>query len=318
MVDIVRSQTTTKVVRIDPTSGVSGRMRETRGDRIFNVFNYSILVILFLIVAYPLIYVISASFSDADQVVMGNVWLYPVEPTLDGYKAVFKHKMVWTGYANSFFYMIVGTAVNVSLTVMAAYPLSRKDYVGRKLIMFMFVFTMMFNGGLIPTYLLVKSLGLLDTRAAMILPTAIGAWNVIITRTFLQSNIPDSMLEAAQMDGCSDFRFVAQVVLPLSGPIIAVITLFYAVHHWNQYFQALIYLRNQDLYPLQIVLRDILVRNQVNMEMMDDIETYIRREAIAELLKYSLIVFASVPVLVMYPFVQRYFVRGIMIGSIKG
>jgi len=293
-------------------------MRETRGDRIFNVFNYSILVILFLIVAYPLIYVISASFSDADQVVMGNVWLYPVEPTLDGYKAVFKHKMVWTGYANSFFYMIVGTAVNVSLTVMAAYPLSRKDYVGRKLIMFMFVFTMMFNGGLIPTYLLVKSLGLLDTRAAMILPTAIGAWNVIITRTFLQSNIPDSMLEAAQMDGCSDFRFVAQVVLPLSGPIIAVITLFYAVHHWNQYFQALIYLRNQDLYPLQIVLRDILVRNQVNMEMMDDIETYIRREAIAELLKYSLIVFASVPVLVMYPFVQRYFVRGIMIGSIKG
>jgi multiple sugar transport system permease protein/putative aldouronate transport system permease protein len=215
--------------------------------------------------------------------------------------------------------MTAGTAVNVTLTLMAAYALSRKDFVDRNLFMALFVFTMMFNGGIIPTYLLVRGLGLIDTRAAMILPLAIGAWHVIIARTFFATTIPHELLEASRMDGCSDLRFLWSVVLPLSGPIIAVITLFYAVQHWNQFFQALLYLRDQGKYPLQLVLRDILVENAVEANMTGtDVEGLIERQHRRELLKYSLIVVASVPLLLLYPFIQRYFVQGIMIGSIKG
>ncbi|TVY03962.1 carbohydrate ABC transporter permease [Paenibacillus cremeus] len=293
-------------------------IREAAGDRIFNVVNYVILSLFFLTVLYPLVYIVSASFSSSDAVISGKVWLWPVDPGLKGYKAVFEYKAIWTGFGNSLFYTVVGTVINVILTLIAAYPLSRKDFVFRNGIMFIFVFTIMFSGGIIPNYLLVKDLGLLDTRWAMILPSALSVFNVIITRTYFQTNIPHEMLEAAQVDGCTDWKFLSRIVLPLSGPIIAVITLFYAVGHWNSYFNALLYLKDRNLYPLQLVLRSILVQNQIDPSMVTNEEDLVARQGLADLLKYSLIVVATVPVLIIYPFVQKHFVKGVMIGSIKG
>src|SRR4051794_11238734 len=230
-------------------------VKEPVGDRIFNVVNYTILTLFFLIVLYPLVYIVSASFSSTDAVVSGKVWLWPVDPGLKGYKAVFEYKAIWAGFGNSLFYTIVGTIVNIVLTIIAAYPLSRKDFIGRNAIMFIFVFTIMFSGGIIPNYLLVKDLGLLDSRWAMILPSAISVFNVIIARTYFQQTIPHEMLEAAQVDGCTDWKFLMKMVIPVSGPIIAVLALFYAVGHWNSYFNALLYLKDRGLYPLQLVLR---------------------------------------------------------------
>lgn len=293
-------------------------VRETLGDRIFTFFTYFILSCAMIIVLYPLIYVVSASFSSANAVLSGKVWLWPVDFTLDGYTAVFRHEGVVTGYINTIFYTVVGTAINIVMTIMAAYPLARKDFYGRNIIMFIFAFTMFFNGGLIPTYLLVKDLGMINTRWAMIIPGALSVWNVIITRTYFQANIPDELLEAAKLDGCSDLTFIKSIVIPLSTPIIAVMTLFYAVGHWNEFFNALIYLNDPELYPLQLVLREILVQNEVKPNMILDPELRQRMDNLRELLKYSLIVVASVPVLIMYPFIQKYFVKGIMIGAIKG
>jgi putative aldouronate transport system permease protein len=293
-------------------------VKEARGDRIFSTVNYLVLFMFLITILYPLIYIFSSSFSSTDAVISGKVFLLPVEPNLDGYIAVFKHKLIWTGFFNSLFYTFVGTLINIIMTVLAAYPLSRKDLYGRNAYMFLFVFTMMFAGGLIPSYLLVKDLGILNTRWAMILPGALAIWNMIITRTYFQTTIPDELLEASQLDGCNDFQFLARVVVPLSGPILAVITLFYAVGHWNQFFNALLYLKDQQLYPLQLVLRDILIQNSVDASMLTDVEDAAKREGLRELLKYSLIVVATVPILVIYPFVQRYFVKGIMIGSLKG
>jgi multiple sugar transport system permease protein/putative aldouronate transport system permease protein len=214
--------------------------------------------------------------------------------------------------------MIVGTMINVTLTIMAAYPLSRRDFFGRNVFMFLVVFTMMFDGGLIPRYLLVKDLGFLDTRWALLIPGALGVWQVIITRTYFKTTIPEEMLEAAKIDGCNDFQFILKMVIPLSAPIIAVISLFYAVGHWNQFFNALIYLKNQELWPLQIVLNNILVQNEMSMDMLADITEMAARQGMQDLLKYSLIVVASAPVLAIYPFVQKHFVKGVMIGSLKG
>lgn len=297
---------------------MSPGVREAAGDRIFNIANYTILSLFFLIVLYPLVYIVSASFSSTEAVISGKVWLWPVDPGLKGYEAVFSNNAIWSGFANSIFYTVVGTVINVILTIIAAYPLSRKDFIGRNSIMFIFVFTIMFSGGLIPSYLLVKDLGMLDSRWAMILPSAINVFNVIIARTYFQTNIPNEMLEAAQVDGCSDWKFLTRIVLPLSGPIVAVISLFYAVSHWNSYFSALLYLKDRELYPLQLVLRSILIQNQIDPSMVMNEEDLVARQGLADLLKYSLIVVASVPVLIIYPFVQRHFVKGVMIGSVKG
>lgn len=290
----------------------------TKEDMIFNIVNYSILSVIFVLVFYPLIYVISSSFSSPSAVMSGKVILWPVEPTLDGYKAVFQSKQVWVGYINSIIYAIAGTAINLVLTIMAAYPLSRKDFRGRNVIMLLFVFTMFFNGGLIPTYLLVKQIGILNTRWAMLLPKAMMVWNVIIAKTYFQSSIPDELLEASQIDGCSNRRFILSILLPLSMPIIAVIALFCIVNIWNTYFDALLYLQNEKLYPLQIFLRNILIQNQTDNSMMTDIAGQERREQLEALLRYSLIIVASLPVLAIYPFVQKHFVKGVMIGAIKG
>lgn len=293
-------------------------IRDTGVDRAFNAFNYLILALLLVVVLYPLIYITSASISSAKAVTSGQVWLWPVNVTLEGYMAIFKHHLIITGFLNSLFYTTVGTGLNVVLTILAAYPLSRRDLFGRNVIMFLFVFTLLFSGGLIPTYLVVQDLGLLNTRWALILPTGLIVWNVIITRTYFQVTIPDELLEAAHLDGSNDFRFVWDVVLPLSAPIIAVNALFYAVGHWNQFFLALIYLTDQSLYPLQLVLREILVQNNIDASMVSDVEELIARQNLRELLKYSLIVVASLPLLLVYPFVQKHFVKGVLLGSLKG
>lgn len=293
-------------------------IKENTQDKIFNVVNTTILCLITFVIIYPLIFVVSNSLSSPSAVIAGKVWLWPVEPTLKGYIAVFEYKKIITGFSNSFFYTIVGTTLNVVITIMAAYSLSRRDMIGRTLIMMMFVFTLLFHAGLIPTYLVVRDLGMLDTRWAMIFPTAVAVWNVIIARTFFQVTISDELLEASQIDGCTDFNFFFRIVIPLSAPIIAVLALFYAVGHWNQYFWALIYLRNPDLHPLQLVLRDILIQNEIDESMMIDVEQLSQRDGLRQLLKYSLIVIASIPILIIYPFVQKHFVKGVMIGSLKG
>jgi putative aldouronate transport system permease protein len=292
-------------------------LKETRSDRIFNVCNYAVLAVFLLAVLYPLVYIFSASFSSAQAVSSGRVWLWPVELNLEGYKAIFEYKSIVSGFLNSVFYAVAGTLINVTLTLLAAYPLSRRDLFGRNWLMFFFTFTMLFSGGLIPTYLVVHDLGLLNTRWAIVLPGAMGVWNMIITRTYYQVTIPNELLEAARIDGCSDFQFFWRIVLPLSKPIIAVNLLFVAVGQWNQFFNALIYLTNESLFPLQLVLREILIQNTIDPTQMDAAEM-LRRQELRDLLKYCLIVIAMVPPLLAYPFVQKHFVKGIMIGSLKG
>jgi len=296
------------------------KYRETGADKAFTVGNTMILAILFLLVAYPLIYVVSASFSSATAIIQGRVVLWPVEPSLEGYKAVFSYDYVLTGYKNSAFYMVVGTSINLLMTVMLAYPLSRKKMIGKRVISLMIVFTMIFNAGLIPNYLLVKQLGLMDTRWVMIIPKALNVWNVMIAITYFRTTIPEELLEASQIDGCDDFGFILKVVLPLSKPILAVLTLFYAVEHWNSYFDAMIYIKSSALQPLQIVLRDILVANEISLDMISSIDpkSLAAKENLATLLKYSLIIVSSLPLMLLYPFIQKHFVKGIMVGSVKG
>jgi multiple sugar transport system permease protein/putative aldouronate transport system permease protein len=293
-------------------------IRDTHGDRIFNAVNFVVLSVYLLIILYPLVYIVSASFSSPAAVTSGLVRLWPVDPTTIAYETIFKDPAIVRGFLNSVFYAVAGTAVNVVLTLLAAYPLSRPDLRGRGWIMFFFFFTTLFSGGLIPTYLVVRDLGLLNTRWALILPAALSVWNVIITRTYFQATIPGELLDAARIDGASDFRFLRDVVLPLSGPIVAVNALFYAVGHWNAYFDALIYLNDESLYPLQLELRQILVQNQTNLQMTGDIQSMLARENLADLLKYALIVVSTVPLLLVYPFVQKHFVKGALIGSLKG
>ncbi|MCY4072847.1 MAG: carbohydrate ABC transporter permease [Chloroflexi bacterium] len=294
------------------------KVNESPVDRVFMMGNTVFLLVITVIVLLPLIFIVSASFSSAEAVIAGRVTLWPVDFSLLGYETIFEHKKVWNGFANSLFYTFFGTIFNVVMTIIAAYPLSRQDLVGRRVITIAFIFTMLFSGGLIPTYMVVRDLGLLNTRAAMILPTGIGVFNLLITITFFRTTIPPELIEAARIDGANDFRTFGSIILPLARPIIAVLALFYAVNtHWNTYFQALIYLKDQELFPLQLVLREILIQNTIDASMLIDIEDLVAREGLRELLKYSLIVVASVPVMIIYPFVQRHFVKGMMIGSVK-
>lgn len=292
--------------------------RHSASDNRFEVLLIVILCILGVIVAYPLIYVLSSSFSSPSVVMSGRVWLFPEDFSLEGYRAIFKNRQVLIGYRNSLFYMVVGTCINVVMTMLAAYPLSRRDMPGQGPIMMLFTFTMIFSGGMIPTYLVIKNLHMLNTVWSMLIPGAISVHNMIIARTFIHNSIPLEMLEATQIEGCSDAQYFFRMVLPLSGSVIAVITLYYAIGHWNAYFNAFMYLSDQNLYPLQLFLRDILISNKVdaNMVILDDGE--VAKEGLAELLKYSLIVVAMLPVMIIYPFVQKHFVKGVMIGAVKG
>ncbi|GGA30392.1 carbohydrate ABC transporter permease [Paenibacillus physcomitrellae] len=299
-----------------PGSSRAYRIKNSAGDRVFMAIIYTALSLILIAVLYPLIYILSSSISSPDAVSSGKVWLWPVDISFEGYTTLFSTPLILTGYANSLFYTAAGTLISVTLTIMIAYPLSRRSLYGRSVIMVFVTFTMLFGGGLIPTYLVVKQLGMVDTRWALLIPNAIWVWQVIIARSFFQSSIPDELVEASELDGCSDLRFIWSVVLPLSKPIIAVLVLMYAVGQWNAYFDALIYLKSDHLFPLQLILRSIIILNNGAGAM--DAAEMVEKQHLSDLLKYSLIVVATLPVLCIYPFVQKHFVQGMLVGSVKG
>ena len=294
------------------------RVHQRWDDTLFDVISTLLLLLAIGVVAYPLIYVVSASFSSTDAVMAGKVWFLPVEPSLKAYEAVFTYDSIMTGYLNSAIYTVLGTGVNLVLTTLCAFCLSRKDFYGRGIVGGMVLFTMLFNAGLIPNYLLINSLGWLDTIWAIIIPNAMNAWYVILMRSYFENSIPEELFEASGMDGCSVFRQLMSIAIPLSGPIIAVVALYCAVGIWNSYFDAFIYLSDKNKFPLQVVLRNILILNQMDMSTVADLRDMASRQGMSNLLKYAIIVVSSAPLLVLYPFVQKYFVKGIMVGSVKG
>lgn len=293
-------------------------VQRSRDDKLFYSISYAFVILLTLIVLYPLIFIVSASFSSANAVSSGRVVLFPVEPSIMGYQRVFENERVWTGYANTILYTGLGTLINVFMTLICAYPLARKKLPRKGFFTFLFTFTMLFSGGMIPSYLVMRDLKILNTVWVMVLPGAIDISQMIVTRTFLRSTIPDELLEATQIDGCNDFRFFTMFVLPLSKAVIAVIAMQYAIGHWNSYFNAMIYLSDSSKYPLQIFLREILIMNDIDTSDIVDEELAIAMQGMADLLKYALIVVATAPILCIYPFVQKYFVKGVMMGSLKG
>ncbi len=298
-------------------TGRSNRVKFSVGDRVFYTAAYVIVGLLTLIVLLPMMFVVSASFSSGAAVTAGRVWLLPVNPTLYNYQAVLRYKNVWIGYRNTIFYTGVGTLINIAVTMACAYPLARKNLKFRGLITGIFTFTMIFSGGMIPSYINIRDLGIMNTVWALLLPGAMSVYNMIVTRTFIQSTIPDELLEASKLDGCNDTQFFFRVVLPLSKAILAVLGIWYAVGHWNNYFSAFLYLTNQRLYPLQIFLRQILLQNNFDADLMDE-EMLTQIQNLQEVLKYAIIVVSTAPLMFIYPFVQKYFVKGVMIGSVKG
>lgn len=294
------------------------KIKQTGADKAFDAVNMILMIFALLVVAYPLIYILSCSFSDPKAVTAGKIWLYPVDFSVYGYETVLKFNNIWTGYWNSLVYMVLGTVVGLITTVCAAYPLSKRDLKGRGLFNAIFFFTMLFNGGIVPTYLLIRGIGIYDTMWAIVLPGAVSAWNIIIMRSSFEKNIPQELYEAAELDGCNDFMLMIRIALPLSGAIIAVVSLFFAVWLWNSYYYALMYLQSTDKYPLQIILRQILIMNDTSNSMFADIDALVRKQGVKDVLKYVLIVVSSLPLLIIYPFVQKYFIKGVMVGSVKG
>lgn len=293
-----------------------------RSDVIFDAVNIVLVCIVVLVCAYPIYYTIVASFSDPNAVITGKVFFWPVGVTLDSYRSVMRYSSVWTGYRNTLFYTVFGTIYNLFLLLPASYGLSRRSLKGRGFLMGFFVFTMYFSGGTVPYYLLIKNMGLIDSPLVMILPGAFSVYNMIITRTYF-SGFPEALREAAKIDGAGEARVFAQIVLPLSGAIVSVMALYHAVGHWNSYFNALLFLNSSEKYPLQLVMRQVLLMNQsITTDTMgmstEEMVDMLRRQRMAETMKYSLIIIANLPVLVAYPFAQKYFVKGIMIGSLKG
>ena len=295
------------------------RVHESRGDQVFDVITTIILILANLIIAYPLIYIVSASFSSADAVMAGRVWLFPVDFSLKAYETTFKYESIMTGYRNSFIYTVSGTAVSMILTTLCAFCLSRKDFYGRRTVGLMVLFTMFFNAGLVPNYILINNtLRWGNTIWALIIPNAMSAWYVILMRSYFENSIPAELFEAGEIDGCSIYRQLWSIAIPLSGPIFAVIALYTAVGIWNSYFDALIYINDKNMFPLQLVLRNILILNSMDMTTAPDLRDMASRQGMYNLLKYAVIVVSSLPLLMFYPFVQKYFVKGIMVGSVKG
>ncbi|OAB43005.1 carbohydrate ABC transporter permease [Paenibacillus glacialis] len=298
-------------------------VKETGRDKVFAICIYIYVFLAFIIVAYPVVYMLSASISDPKLVSSGEMWLWPKGITFDGYKRVFENASIWRGYGNTILYTVLGTMINLIVTLPAAYALSRKDFVGRNFFMGMFMVTMFFGGGLVPSYLLIKNLGMVDTIWAIVIPSAASIWNIIVSRTFFQSTIPNELQEAAQIDGCTNMRLFFQIVLPLSMPIIAVMGLFYGVGNWNSYFSALIYLNDESKFPLQLILRQILVLQEMSAQPGGSMDATTAlalnsKAEVAALVKYAVIIVATLPIIAIYPFLQRYFVQGVMIGSVKG
>ena len=287
-------------------------------DKVFDIANILIMAILIFIFVWPLLFVLSASVSDPAAVTLGKVWLFPKGFNLEGYKAIFNYKNIWVGYKNTVIYTALGTTLNLFMTICAAYPLSCKDFMPRKALTRIFMFTMFFSGGLIPSYMVVVKLGIYDTIWAMLLPSAVHVMYIIIMRTYFQTSIPQSLHEAAELDGANTAQVLWRIVLPLSGPILAVMALYYGVGNWNSYFDALVYMSSTSKYPLQMFLREILINNQVDLNMVGlDLAAAEAKMHLAQVIKYGVIVVASLPVLCVYPFVQKYFVKGVMIGAVK-
>lgn len=303
------------VVEVREKTG--GRQRNTRSsDRVLEIGLYVFAVLMLIVLIYPLYFIIIASFSEPAAVANGQVWLWPKDFTLEGYQELLKHSNIWIGYRNTIVYTIVGTAIGLVVNISAAYALSRKDLVGRKYISLLFIFTMFFNGGLIPTFMTIRDFQLYDTFLVMVLPFSVAAFNIIVARTFFQSSIPEDLWEAAQLDGCGNLRYFVTIVIPLSKAVISVIALWTAVGHWNSYFNALIYLKDSNLYPLQLILRNILVTNQMQSAMGTGEAAAIALR-LANIMRYAVIIVATVPIMCIYPFVQKYFNQGVMIGAVK-
>jgi len=289
-------------------------------DRVYMAIVYMVSFGSLLLVGLPIVYILSASVSDPDILMQGKVFLWPIGFTLEAYEMVFHFPTIWRGYANSLYYTALGTTINLIVTVMAAFPLSRKGLMGRKYIMLFFTITMFFNGGLVPTYMVVMNLGLIDKVWAIVLPFAIGVWNLIIMRTFFQNTVPEELYEATVIDGGKDMTFLFRVLLPLSKPVIAVMVLMFAIARWNSYFPEMMYLNDTAKMPLQVILRQILTLNNVNsgLEGVTDVSLMMKARKNAVLMRYALIVVASVPVMIIYPFAQRHFLQGFMLGAVKG
>ncbi|RJW37106.1 carbohydrate ABC transporter permease [Lachnospiraceae bacterium TF09-5] len=286
-------------------------------DRIFLIICYAFLGTILLITLYPLYFVVIASVSDPAKVSTGMVTFLPIGINLDGYQAVLKDSRIVSSFLNSVVYTASGTIVNLVLTVPAAYALSRTDLKGRKFLLLYFMIPMFLSGGMIPTYFVVRGCHLLDTMWSLILPVGVSVYNLIIARSFFQSTLSKELLDAARIDGCSNTRFFVRIALPLSKAIIAILVLYYGVAHWNSYFTAMIYLNDQKKFPFQLILRDLLSQNQQITEIMQDQSELLHKQQLAELMKYSLIIISSLPVMILYPFIQKYFVKGVMIGSLK-
>ena len=292
----------------------------------FDVVVYFILIALMILMLYPLLFVVSASFSDPKMVAAGKMLLLPVEPNLDGYKYIFQYKEIWTGYLNTIFYTFFGTVLNLAATMPCAYALSRKDLRGRGIIMIFFMIPMYFSGGMIPGYLNVKSLGLLDTRAMILVNGLVSTYNLIVCRTYFQTAIPYELQEAAVIDGCDDFQIFTKIIFPLAKPITVVMALYYGVGRWNSYFVEMIYLKDRGKFPLQLFLREILTKSTFAKQAMingqsfsaEEMMALIKQADTANMIKYGVIVISTLPMMMIYPFLQKYFVKGVMIGSVKG
>lgn len=293
--------------------------KPTAGDRIYRIIALIILGLIIFIIAYPLYFILCASFSNPTKLYDNPFLLLPRGFTVENYKTALANKDVWIGYRNSLFYTFAGTTINIVMTVLGAYPLSRKDFVGRNVLTFFYTFTMFFGGGLIPSYLINKSLGLYNNVWVMIIPTAVSVYNMIIMRTFFQTNIPTNLEESAMLDGCSNFRMLLSIVLPLSTPIISVMILFYGVGNWNAYFNALIYLSDRNLLPLQMILREILIQNEMTSMMQISVDAEYATRMMEQMgLKYVVVVISTLPIFIIFPFMQKFFKQGIMVGALKG
>lgn len=299
---------------------MAGHIKVSKGDKIYLGIIYVFLGVFTLCVIYPLVYVISCSFSSPEALVQGRVFFLPVEFGFQGYQAVFKNDQVWSGYLNTIIYTVTGTLVGTVVTITGAYVLSRREFPARKGMTVLFMITMFFGGGTIPTYLWLKEMHMLNTIWAIVLPGSFNVWLAVTGRTFIQSSIPEELFDAISLDGGDYVQYFTKVILPLSKPILAVISLNFALSHWNSYYSALLYLNGAKKYPLQIVLRNILIQNTVDLTKMSgvDVNNMLYNQYLSELLKYSLIIVSSLPLLIVYPFIQKYFIKGVMIGSVRG
>lgn len=291
-------------------------------DKIFDAVMDILGMLLIISVAFVIIFVISASISDPRLVATGKVYLLPKGINWEAYKSLFNYGDVWIGYKNSIIYTLIGTFVNIAVTVLTAYPLSRKDFKGKNIITLYFIITMYFGGGLVPSFLVVKACGMYNTMWALLIPGAVSVYNMVICRTYFQSSVPYEIQESAKIEGCSDFGILFKIVLPVSGPVIAVLVMFFALGHWNNYFSALIYIQDRAKYPLQVFLSEILVKSQqtvISSLMSEEQLRYAQKQADqAELLKYALVIVSSLPFMIVYPMLQKFFVKGVMVGSLKG